>query len=129
MTDAYDAWALGGAAQFELLKLCGWRDGAETTAEGSMQNDLAAERVDAILTFVGLAKAHSVPRKLLPFDDRKGEWFAPGERVTVLGYHPGTVEAGPDTVRVHMDGIGRAVEFPRTAIAKEGEQWTPSSPR
>lgn len=121
------------AAQVQRLRdalapLMGWRDGAETTADGSADNDLAAERVEAVLTFAFLAQHHTLPRKLLPYEDRQGDWYAPGERVTVLGRHPGTVEPRLDLVRVKMDGMNVATEFPRTALAREGEQWMPPKP-
>jgi len=114
----------------QLRELCG-----ETEPDGSpgavAQNELAQERVDAIMTFIDLVREHSLPRKLLPRGDRQGDWLEPGERITVLGRHPGVVVPELDMVRVKMDGMNVSTEFPRSAIAREGEQWTPpnSTPR
>lgn len=124
MTDAYDAWRLGEARD-SLLELCGFRAGAETTADGSAQNDLASERVEAIMVFVGLAKAHSLPRKLLPNGTRTDDWLPPGTRVNILGRHAGIVTAEADRVLVKMDGLPDAVSFPRTAVVREGQEWNP----
>lgn len=49
-----------------VLAECGYRDGAETSAYGSADNDLAQERADAVMNFLELAKEHSLPNKLLP---------------------------------------------------------------
>jgi hypothetical protein len=166
------------------LHLCGYRDGAETTADGSADNDLAQDRADVVMTvlsmvktaslpeefiplgtlptdseirrvlsaalraysidrgtkgshlrmvdrvdtvmaFADLVREHPDPRLLLPRGDRLGEWLPPGTPVTVLGHHAGVVAPGPDTVRVQLTGQTIPVEFPRSAVVKEGETWTP----
>jgi hypothetical protein len=48
-----------------ILDLCGHRDGAEATADGSADNDLAHERTDAIMQFIIVASTHPNPHKLL----------------------------------------------------------------
>jgi hypothetical protein len=103
----------------QLRELCG-----ETEPDGSAgavaQNELAQERVDAIMAFIDLAREHSLPRKLLPRGDRIGEEFQVGERVTVMN-HSGTVEPATDVIRVRLDTVGHAVDFPRRIVHHEGE--------
>lgn len=113
----------------DLLTLCGFEDGAETTAYGSADNDLAHERADAIMTFLALAQRHSLPAKLLPRGDRTGDWLPPGTPVVVHGAFPGVVAPEKDTVLVQVSSPGwpRPVEFPRGAVAKEGEPWMPQT--
>lgn len=113
----------------DLLTLCGFEDGAETTAYGSADNDLAHERADAIMTFLAIAQRHSLPGKLLPRGDRTGDWLPPGTPVVVHGAFPGVVAPEKDTVLVQVSGPGwpHPVEFPRGAVAKEGEPWMPQT--
>lgn len=106
-----------------LLRMSGWVDGDEITAEGSDNNDLAAERVDAMIAFINLAKVHSMPRKLLPRGDHPGDHFEVGTDVEVYGGALiGTVVYRPDTVAVQLPGVhvgdlgSDVVEFPRSAI-------------
>lgn len=53
-----------------LLDLCGFVEDGELSAAGSADNDLAAERADAVMEFISLAKGSMLPRKLLPVDPR-----------------------------------------------------------
>lgn len=108
-----------------VLELCGWEDGAETTAGGSQDNDLAAERADAVMAFLGLARGHSLPNKLLPRGEHPGDWLTPGTEVTVLGQHPAVVMPRRDMVTVKLEGSDVVTEFPRMSITKRGEAWTP----
>jgi hypothetical protein len=108
-----------------VLELCGWEDGAETTASGSQDNDLAAERADAVMAFLGLARGHSLPNKLLPRGEHPGDWLTPGTEVTVLGRHPAVVMPRRDMVTVKLEGSDVVTEFPRMSITKRGEAWTP----
>lgn len=121
-----DSAVLRALLSRELFELCG---GVEPepgdSADVVFQNELASERVETILAFIDLAKEHSLPRKLLPRGDRVGDWLPPGTPVTVFGIHPAVVAPEEDRVRVTMIGYPHPVSFPRTAIAKEGEEWTP----
>jgi hypothetical protein len=108
--------------------LCGYVDGAEVTADGSADNDLALERADAVMAFLDLARGHMLPRKLLPRGDRLGDWLPPGTPVVVhLGgfEHPAVVEPTRDMVTVRLAKAGVVTEYPRALISKEGEPWTP----
>lgn len=49
-----------------LLDRLGFIDGAEVTADGSADNDLAAERAKAVLRFIALARQSAWPEGLLP---------------------------------------------------------------
>jgi hypothetical protein len=49
-----------------ILTRVGYRDGAETTPEGSADNDLAHERAHAVMQFLELAAGSTLPGKLLP---------------------------------------------------------------
>lgn len=49
-----------------VLDRVGYHDGAETTPEGSADNDLAHERAQAVMRFVDLAAGSTLPGKLLP---------------------------------------------------------------
>lgn len=112
-----------GAVQRELIRnllqeIVGFADEDDHSAGAVAQNELATERLDAILTFIELAKAHSLPRKLLPRGDRLGDWFAPGERISVLGT-PGVVVPQTDRVRVKMKGMTQPIEVPRANVKRE----------
>lgn len=107
----------------ELFAVCGGIE-PDDSAATVQQNELASERVEAILAFIDLAKGHSLPRKLLPRGDRRGGEFTPGEIVVVMGQHRGVVEPPYDEVRVKLDAGPRST-WPSWAIAREGEQWTP----
>jgi DNA-binding GntR family transcriptional regulator len=67
-----------------LVEACGAVRDPDSAAD-SAQNDLAWERADAIVTFIELARDHSLPRKLLPRGDQPGEDFEVGEEVIVIG--------------------------------------------
>lgn len=54
----------------DLIKYCGYVEGAEVHADGSYDNDLALDRADAVLDFLKLVKRHSNPSSLLPRPDR-----------------------------------------------------------
>lgn len=61
--------ALGSTREsFEslLLDRIGYVDGAETSADGSADNDLAHERAQAVLKFIELVKNSSVPESFIP---------------------------------------------------------------
>lgn len=111
-----------------VLLLSGYREEDQPNAGDVAQNELAQERTDAVMAFFDLAQGHPLPRKLLPRGDRTGDWLPPGTPVTVLGLHAGVVAPEEDRVLVQMEGVGRPVSFPRSAIAKEGEEWTPPKP-
>lgn len=49
-----------------VLDRVGYHDGAETTSEGSADNDLAHERAQAVMRFIDLAAGSTLPGKLLP---------------------------------------------------------------
>lgn len=49
-----------------LLEQVGYVDGAETSADGSADNDLAHVRAQTVLKFIELVKGHSTPEDLLP---------------------------------------------------------------
>lgn len=102
----------------QLFELCGGTD-PDDTAAAVAQNELASERVEAILAFIDLAKAHSLPRKLLPRGDRLGDWLAPGERVVVYNSQRGVVSPPLDLVRVKLDGFEHPVDFPRRSVERE----------
>jgi hypothetical protein len=119
-----------GAIQRELIRdqlreVVGFTE-QDDSSDAVAQNELAQERLDAILAFIDLAKGHSLPRKLLPRGDRPGQEFTPGEIVTVMGLHRGVIEPPYDEVRVKLDAGPRSA-WPSWAIAREGEQWTPPS--
>lgn len=101
-----------------LFVLCEAVEDSETAAD-SAQNDLAEERVSAILAFIDLARRHPLPNKLLPRGDQPQDWLPPGTRVEVLG-SPGLVVPPLNLVRVQLDDMPSPVEFPRTAVHKEG---------
>lgn len=56
---------------------------------------------------------------------RVGDRLPPGTPVAVFGQHAGVVVDEPDRVLVQLAGYTHPVSFPRSAIAKEGETWTP----
>lgn len=119
-----------GAIQRELIRdqlreIVGFADEEDESPGAVAQNELAQERLDAILAFIDLAKAHSLPRKLLPRGDRVGDWLPPGTPVKIFGQHAAVVVDEPHRVLVNMAGYPHPVSFPRSAVAKEGEQWTP----
>lgn len=64
-----------------LLEQVGYVDGAETSANGSADNDLAHARAQAVLKFIKLIKGHSIPEALLPEPDVRyakhpnGSWY------------------------------------------------------
>ena len=49
-----------------VLELCGFMDGGETTFDGSMINDLAHERTDAIMDTLEQMRGHGFPQALTP---------------------------------------------------------------
>jgi hypothetical protein len=49
-----------------LLVRCGFKYGAEESAGGSADNDLAHERAETVLEFLEFAAKSPLPRKLLP---------------------------------------------------------------
>lgn len=54
-----------GKINLDVLTYCGYRDGAETSADGSADNDLACERADAAHDFLRLVRNHSLPSVLM----------------------------------------------------------------
>lgn len=94
----------------QLLDLCGGVDETDSP-HAAAQNELVQERIGTILAFIDLAKEHSLPRKLLPREDR----FRPGTRVTIRG-RAGTVEPPLDLVRVRLDGEEHAADYPRGTV-------------
>jgi hypothetical protein len=120
-----------GAIQRELIRdqlreIVGFTE-PDDSSDAVAQNELAQERLDAILAFIDLAKGHSLPRKLLPRGDRQHDWYAPGERVAVYGIHSGTVVQPLEMVRIQLDQQPHAVDFPRIIVVREGEEWRPGS--
>jgi hypothetical protein len=67
-TDAVDDAALVDDTAFyhAILDRVGFRDGAEVTAGGSADNDLAHERAQAVLAFLDHVARHFHPEALLP---------------------------------------------------------------
>lgn len=64
-----------------VLDRVGYRDGAETTADGSADNDLAHERAHAVMRFIDLPAGSTLPGEFLPRPgdiDRQGQ-VTPGE--------------------------------------------------
>jgi hypothetical protein len=98
-----------------LAEACGAVEDVGSAAD-SAQNELATERADAIVTFIELARNHSLPRKLLPRGDQPGEDFEVGEEVIVIGGVRGTVVSPSNTVRVNVGG--HEVLYPRSYVKK-----------
>lgn len=68
-----------------ILSRVGYVEDGERTADGSADNDLAAERADAILSFIDLVRGSALPEELLP---------APADQSTPApAAEPATVDA------------------------------------
>lgn len=67
LNEFINPWRIIDDSQFysALLDRVGFVDGAETSADGSAQNDLAAVRADAVMEFIALARKSTLPRKLI----------------------------------------------------------------
>lgn len=52
-----------------VLKLCGFEDGGEVTADGSASNDLAHERADALMVVLDAIRLSGWPEAFVPLDD------------------------------------------------------------
>jgi transposase-like protein len=49
----------------EVLRFCGYKEGAEVTAEGSYQNDLAMDRANVALAVLATVEGSVVPARLV----------------------------------------------------------------
>jgi len=66
----------------DLIKYCGYVEGAEIHADGSADNDLALERADVAHDFLRRVKEHSSPSKLLQI--ARGTVLEAGDPVDVI---------------------------------------------
>jgi hypothetical protein len=113
-----------GAPLYELLNAL--RPLVYRVVNATAADDAAlTENVDVIMAFVNLAREHSDPKRLLPRGDRVGDWLPPGTEVTIFGRHAAVVVDEPGRVLVNMVGYPHPVSFPRSAVARKGEPWTP----
>jgi hypothetical protein len=66
-----------------LWELCGGSGGAEVTADGSADNDLAGERAEAIMKIIDVVKASNWPKGYVPLEPDA----SPEKRLQVIRQH------------------------------------------
>jgi hypothetical protein len=105
-----------------VLERCGFRDGAEVTADGSADNDLAHERADAVMRFIERVSRHVFPDALLEqtttdtavpelywspdhglIEREDGTWWHVEKRRTSLSHNGLPNERPADAVRLAPD--------------------------